>query len=290
MKIKTLLIILFFPLYFQAQYFEIGGSLGASNYLGDLAPSGLKTSIGQTNWAKGLFVRYNINSFFGLRLDLTQGMISASDEFSKEENRRRIRNLSFRSKIYEAAILGEINIIGFQPQKNHRPFSPYIFGGIAFFKFNPQAKLDGQWYDLQPLGTEGQGLPEYPEKYALTQFSIPLGAGLKIAMNKKFTIAFECGTRKTSTDYLDDVSSSYPDLENLATTNGELAAKLSWRHNELDINAIPPSKGNGRGDPSDLDWYIFSKMTISYNFIEGKKKSGNGKKRRKRNAIKCPGF
>lgn len=292
MKIKNLIFILFFPLYFQAQYLELGGSLGAANYLGDLAPSGLKTSIGQTNWAQGIFVRYNFNDFLGLRFDLTQGVISASDKFSKEGDFRRIRNLSFRSKIYEAAILGEINLIGFQPKGNRKPFSPYIFGGIALFKFNPQAKLNNQWYDLQPLGTEGQGLPEHPEKYALTQFSIPLGAGLKIAMNKNFTIAFECGTRKTYTDYLDDVSSSYPDLENLAITNGELAAQLSWRYDELDVNAVPPSIGNGRGDPDDLDWYIFSKMTISYNFIEGKKKSRKGekKRKRKRNSIKCPAF
>ncbi|MFK7774366.1 MAG: DUF6089 family protein [Saprospiraceae bacterium] len=290
MKIKMLFIILFFPLYFHAQYFELGGSLGASNYLGDLAPSGLKTSIGQTNWAKGIFVRYNIYDFFALRFDLTQGMISASDKFSKEGDSRKMRNLSFRSKIYEAAILGEINILGFQPEGNHKPFSPYIFGGIAFFKFNPQAKLNNQWYDLQPLGTEGQGLAEHPEKYALTQFSIPLGAGLKIALNKNFTMAFECGTRKTSTDYLDDVSSSYPDLENLAIANGELAAKLSWRYDELNEYATPPTQGSERGDPDDLDWYIFSKMTISYNFIDGKKKSRNGKKRKKKNSIKCPDF
>lgn len=290
MKTKSLLFVLFFPFYFHAQYLDLGGSIGASNYLGDLAPSSLKTSIGQTNWAQGIFIRYNVNDFLGLRFDLTKGMISASDEFSQKGDFRRSRNLSFRSKIYEAAFLGEINLIGFQPQGNRNPFSPYVFGGIAFFKFNPQAKLNNQWHDLQPLGTEGQGLPEYPKKYALKQFSIPVGAGFKIAMNENFTIAFECGARKTYTDYLDDVSSFYPDLENLATTNSELAAQLSWRYGELNENAIPPTKGSGRGDPSDLDWYIFSKMTISYNFIKGKNKSRNGKKRRKRNGIKCPAF
>ena len=290
MKFKSLIIILFFPFYFQAQYLELGISLGASNYLGDLAPSSFKVSIGQTNWAQGAFVRFNVNRFVGLRFDLTHGVISASDEFSLEEDFRKKRNLSFRSDIYEAAILGEFNILGFNPNEKKRIFSPYIFGGIAIFKFNPQAKLQDTWYDLQPLGTEGQGLPEYSKKYSLTQFSIPLGGGLKIAMNKNFTFTFETGTRKTFTDYLDDVSTTYPDLGRLASESGELNAQLSWRYDEINIDATPPAEGSGRGDPKDLDWYIFSKMTISYNFISGKKKFKNGKRKRNRSTLKCPYF
>lgn len=292
MKIKLIVLLIFFPFYFQAQYLEIGGSLAASNYLGDLAPSNLWTSIGQTNWAQGVFVRYNINNFIAFRFDLTHGFISASDKFSSDDSFRKNRNLSFRTEIYEAALLGELNILGFQPDGKKKMFSPYIFSGIALYKFNPQTKFEDQWYDLQPLGTEGQGLPNYPKKYSLTQFSIPVGAGLKVAMNKNFTITFETGFRKTYTDYLDDVSSIYPDLEELVEINGEIAAELSWRQDEINADAVPPSSGSGRGDPLDLDWYIFSKLAISYNFIKGKKilKKGKRKKRKKRNLLKCPDF
>ena len=292
MKIRSIVLLIFFPFFFQAQYLEVGGSLGASNYLGDLAPSSLWTSIGQTNWAQGVFVRYNINNFTAFRLDLTHGFISGSDKFSVEDNSRGERNLSFRTEIYEAALLGELNILRFQPDGKNKMFSPYIFGGIALYKFNPQTKFDDQWYDLQPLGTEGQGLSNYPKKYSLTQFSIPVGGGLKVAMNQNFTITFETGLRKTFTDYLDDVSSFYPDFEELAITNGELAAELSWRYDEINADAIPPASGAGRGDPLDLDWYIFSKLAISYNFIKRKKTLKKGKiKRRKNNrSIKCPAF
>ena len=49
--------------------------------------------------------------------------------------------------------------------------------------------------------------------------------------------------------------------------NGELAATLSWRTHEIIPDADPPNKGNGRGDPTDLDWYIFTGVFFSYNFF-----------------------
>ena len=37
-----------------------------------------------------------------------------------------------------------------------------------------------------------------------------MGGGLKIAVNESFNILIEYGIRKTFTDYLDDVSTTYP--------------------------------------------------------------------------------
>lgn len=290
MRIQTFLFLLFLPICLGAQYIEVGGSIGASNYLGDLAPASLSTSIGQTNWSKGCFVRYHVNPHYAIRIGFTQGVISAADKFATDNNSRKNRNLSFRSKIWETALLNEINILDFHPKKKTYLLSPFIFGGIAFFRFNPQAELNGEWYDLQPLGTEGQGLPNYDKKYALSQLSIPVGVGVKIAMNENFTIAFESGTRKTYTDYLDDVSDSYPNLELLAIENGDLAAQLSWRQGELNEDALPPAEGSGRGDATDSDWYIFSQITISYNFLNGKKQGKRGKRKRKKRWLKCPDF
>ncbi len=41
---------------------------------------------------------------------------------------------------------------------------PYGLIGIGAYKYNPKAKLDGQWVELQPLHLEGQGMAEYPER------------------------------------------------------------------------------------------------------------------------------
>jgi hypothetical protein len=60
------------------------------------------------------------------------------------------------------------------------------------------------------LSTEGQGI--YPDKkpYSLWQPTIPFGGGVKFAITENLRIGFEIGLRKLFTDYLDDVSTSYP--------------------------------------------------------------------------------
>jgi hypothetical protein len=95
---------------------------------------------------------------------------------------------------------------------------PYGVIGIGMFHFNPQGSLkdangNKTWYDLHPLRTEGQGMAEYPNRpeYKLTQYNIPMGAGLKYYLSDKFNISSEVLYRKSFTDYIDDVSTTYID-------------------------------------------------------------------------------
>ena len=69
----------------------------------------------------------------------------------------------------------------------------------------------------------------------------------------------EVGFRKTFTDYFDDVSDQYPDLESLAAQN-PLAAKLS------DPGGIANAVDR-RGSAARDDWYIFSHVTLSHLFM-----------------------
>jgi hypothetical protein len=251
----------------NAQHFELGASLGGSNYLGDLTPSGLWTSLGDTHIFTGAFVKYNILGWVAIKGGVNYGRISATDSNAAFGSQRLYRNLHFRSNVYEIALTTEVNILRYEAYNLRRPFSPFIFGGIAVYKFNPQAEYNGKWYDLQPLGTEGQGLNGYPLKYPLTQFSIPMGFGIKFTCNDLWNLGFEFGMRKTFTDYLDDVSQAYPDLAELYHVNGQLASELSWRTDELMPDAEPPLRDNPRGDRTDLDWYIFTGVFCSYNFF-----------------------
>ncbi len=268
----------------SAQYLEAGVAIGGSNYLGDLTPSRLWTSAGDVNLSGGVLLRVNASDWITLRATYQYGTIKASDANARNAVSRKKRNLSFRSTLQEVSLGAEINIFGYRPYKKGGGFAPYIFGGLAFFNFNPQAEWNGQWYDLQTLGTEGQGLPGNPEKYKRSQFSIPLGLGFKWALSRNVNWGIDVGIRKTFTDYLDDVSTVYPDLEAIATANGEVAKALSWRTQELQPEAIPPKIGARRGDPNDLDWYLFSQVFISYNFIRNVKGSRRSKK------LKCPTF
>ena len=269
-KLYTTLLLFVFVFNLSAQHLEIGFTLGGSNYLGDLAPSRFWTSLGETNVHTGIFGKYNLNDRLAFRASLNYGRIGADDSRSiTADNFRLHRNLNFRSDITEVALTTEFNLFRFVPLHLKSRFSPYVSIGIGFFKFNPKASYQGEWYDLQPMGTEGQGLPNSPKKYRLIQPSVPLAAGFKYALTENLNVSFEYGMRKTFTDYLDDTSRNYPDLERLKQENGEMACKLSWRTDEITPDAKPPEPGSGRGDPTDMDWYIFAGFSISYNFIHG---------------------
>ncbi len=88
---------------------------------------------------------------------------------------------------------------------------------------------------LKPLSTEGEGLPGYPDRkpYSLTQLAIPFGGGVKFAITNDWHIGLEVGLRKLFTDYLDDVSSTYADPNDLLTAKGQLAVDLSYRGDEV---------------------------------------------------------
>lgn len=162
-------------------------------------------------------------------------------------------------------------VIDFVPSTRRYQFrpnvTPYVFGGIAVFSFSPQALLNDRWEDLQPLGTEGQLLPDresrnYPEAYGLTQYAIPMGAGLKFAISRRLDLELETGVRKTFTDYIDDVSGFYPDQNALRDHNPK-AFILSDR---IDRDLYPDGAEaiNGiRGDNTQDDWYIYTNISLN---------------------------
>jgi len=277
MKKLLLLIICSIPLLLPAQYFEMGLSVGGSNYIGELASNSSKIDLQATNIAAGAFARYNLHRFVTLRLHGNFTILSGEDSNSRNEAIAN-RNLSFRTNLYEFGLVGEFNLFGYQPYNYVSGFSPYLFGGIAMYKFDPQAELDGQLYALQPLGTEGQNLAEFPDRlpYELTQFAVPFGLGFKYALSEDINIGFEIGARKLFTDYLDDVSLTYPERALFNREEGEEIAGLLSDRNLVNQGN---NGGLGRGDTKVNDWYFITSFTISYNFsdnglIGGRRRGG----------------
>ncbi|MEZ4825277.1 MAG: DUF6089 family protein [Bacteroidia bacterium] len=249
---------------FRYGYFRVGVAAGATNYLGDLDDD---LTFKFTKVGLGIDGSYRFNPFMSARLGFYRGYANATDASSNNLQRNR-RNLSFRTPITEASFQVVFDFVPTDRNYAYRPpYTPYVFGGAAIFTYNPQAQLNGRWYDLQPMGTEGQFLPNpdgrYPQPYALTQFAIPLGAGVRFAVSKNLDVELETGFRKTFTDYLDDVSGLYPDLEELRAQN-PTAALLSDR---IDLATYPDGAAvvNGiRGDRTQTDWYIFTIVRVNY--------------------------
>jgi len=266
------------PFFLFAQHFELGANLGVSYYEGDLTVSTIGGRLDQINFGGGGFVRYNINNFVAARASVNYGSLSGEDGGDRES-----RNLNFSSNILEFALTGEFNILGFQPYNLERVFSPFIFAGVAVFKYNPTTIYEGQTVDLQPIGTEGQGLAAFPDRkrYNLTQFAIPLGGGLKYAFNDAWNVGLEGGIRITFTDYIDDVSLTYPGRELLLENGGEIAADLSDRS----LDGVEAGRVRGNADVND--YYFFAGITISYNFLDNGLVGSRGRRRSKTG---CPTF
>jgi len=267
--IITTLLIFFVFFYFNTKAqvvsnMEIGIMGGGSYYLGDInskhfdymMPSG------------GIVIRKNIDRRVVIKSELVLGNIRADDARNRNDTMKLNRNLHFRSPIYELSGQVEFNFLPYETGNSLYPFTPFIFVGVSLFRFNPKAEANnGEWVELQPLGTEGQGTTSFQDrkKYALTQFSIPMGGGFKIAVNKTFNIILEYGIRKTFTDYLDDVSTSY--------IGGNLIdmSPLGIEMSDKSLNG-PQAKDFQRGDSKDKDWYAFTGITLSFKILSEKER------------------
>jgi len=268
MKLLKILILLLLPAISGAQYWEAGAFAGLSNYLGDLTANSQTIYMQNSGFSGAVFARYNINDMTAVRLALGYQGLSGTDVLANNEAIR-MRNLSFTSDVIELALTGELNLPGYQPYNLSRPLSPFLFAGISAFYYNPVANLAGVNVKLRPLGTEGQGLPDRPARYASIAMAIPMGLGVKYAVTDKLNIGIELGARMTFTDYLDDVSGTYLSYPELLAGNGLPAATLGNRSGELlgGEPVIVPT-GTPRGDNRARDWFFNAGLSISYNFLD----------------------
>jgi hypothetical protein len=266
---KYLFLLLFFvPAISYSQYWEVGLLLGGSNYSGELNDGII--NLGETKFATGAIIRYNLNPWLTIKSNIYYGQISGDDKNSKiSENK--LRNLSFKSNVVDIGLQTELNLTGYKSGHAVYKSSPYIFFGLSVFRFNPQAEYAGTWYALQPLCTEGQGTTKYNdrERYSLTQISIPIGVGWKKALSRFWNVGLEIGLRSTFTDYLDDVSTTYVEADILNAAYGKNSAQLSNRTGETG-NPQTYNSQNDRGDPTNNDYYVFAGVTLTYSILPNK--------------------
>ncbi len=277
---KKILFILPFILVFclaKAQRpFEVGYMAGVTLYHGDLGrfyETGIRPGT-------GFYGRYNFSYPVSCRINLLYARAGSWDHENPSSN------LSFRSYLFEYSAQLEFYIT--KPKsgyKNyslkygkktyyayHFPLTSYFFIGIGQCHFNPRAKyLDGKWYSLQKLSTEGQGVfvtrdPPYP----LVTPVIPVGVGGKWTLNGPYYIGFELGFRKTFTDYLDDVSLSYVNTTVLESAKGPVAAYFADPSQNPGLTTTSPAMA--RGNPKNKDAYMFAFVTLQYDFSKKKKK------------------
>ena len=243
----------------NSQSREMGLMVGAMGYKGDLNPVMFSDKF--LHPGVGIIYRVCYNNHWSFRGALSYGRISADDKLATDSFSVN-RNLSFRSDIIELQGGYEFNFFPYQTANPASFISPYLFITLAVFHFNPKAAYNGQWYALQPLGTEGQGTEKYAGRrpYARTGVCMPFGGGIKFKISKRLCGVVEVGVRRTWTDYLDDVSTTYADPSSIRKEYGKTAVALSDRSLDKGTTEI----GRQRGDSNNKDWYMFSGVQICY--------------------------
>ncbi|MCK5535552.1 MAG: hypothetical protein KAI79_01930 [Bacteroidales bacterium] len=297
--------------------YAIFGGVGTANFMGDLGGGskdashfmGIRDLDGAStrpNFHVGM--RYKLLSMVAVKTQFNYAFLNGSDEKSGSLGRLN-RNLAFKTPVFEWSTQLEYFFMEEKVSSRYQIssgfknlLSAYIFMGVGAFYFNPKAQgPDGEWYALQPLGTEGQGwvsdyyssydssLITVSDRYKRVQAILPLGIGIKYTLTRNLSLGAELSARYTSTDYLDDASSNYFNFyeaidNNLMEGNPDdfaLNAYFADRHIAVTdwttMESVNPDENPAeweehrydlgkpyRGSPSYNDAYMFLNITLYY--------------------------
>jgi hypothetical protein len=252
-----------FSLCSSAQRWQAGIQLGGTNYYGELQEKGFDLS--QMRFMFGIAGAWHLNSRLSIQASVFKGNITGADHTSSNVSSQQ-RNLSFATRLYEIGLVGRLNLLDYE----RHTIIPYLFGGMAMYRINPYTfAQDGAKVYLIPIATEGQGLPNYPDRQpsSLYNFSLPFGGGISARLNEFWSLDIELGYRKTFNDYIDDVSTYYADPALLLNAFGPRSVELAYRGGELpNGNPNYPGTGTQRGTPTSNDWYYSGLIRLNYTF------------------------
>jgi hypothetical protein len=256
MKKFGLIIFLIFATIATNAQLEVGVFAGGSFYMGDMNPN--KPFL-QTNIAYGALGRYPLNSRWAVKVNLYKGILTGDDNVAKYIQER---SLKFTSSIWELGGVVEFNFLPYFTGSMKNYFTPYFFGGAALLYHRPQIGN----LDLRDYNTEGQIDARFLDpdnsedrKYSYFAFSIPFGVGVKYSFSKRIATTLEWGMRKTFTDYIDDVSTTYY-ANTSALQPGDDIEELLYSDPYLNHEA-----NMQRGNSKTKDWYSFAGITVTYN-------------------------
>ncbi len=122
----------------------------------------------------------------------------------------------FGRELLKLATVAEYNFLDYQEKRYAVNWTPYVFGGIGYSKFKPDVVTDN---------------------YKTNTFIIPYGVGIKYQIKRPWNIGLEYGSRKTFSDYIDNLGGDPKNNDKLQ-----------------------------QGDPSRKDAYYYIRLSVSYTF------------------------
>lgn len=175
------------------QVYEIGVSLGGSNYIGD---------VGRTNYiypnqlSGAAFFKYNWNPRIALRATYSYLPIKGNDK-NADTDFKQNRDFNFTNTINELAFGMEYNFYEYDISSEDKSWTPYILLELAAFNY-------------KTVQSEPQ-----PDNYIYTNktsFAVPFGVGLKSKLSGNIAFSIETRFRYTFEDDLDYSTARIPSL------------------------------------------------------------------------------
>ncbi len=167
-----------------AQTYEVGLFGGGANNIGDI---GRMNYIAPSGPAFGALFKWNRSKRYAWRGHVIYGTFTADDTKSDIRSRQQ-RALKMDQSVLEFSAGLEFNFVEYNLHKLGPAFTPYLYTGITYFRYDYNYFVAGQLSDLGQ--TDGA-------------MAIPMTAGAKIRLNQFLILGAEIGARYTFTDNLD---------------------------------------------------------------------------------------
>ncbi len=164
----------------RAQFLELGASVGATTYRGDLSPW---FRLEHTGGGGSLYIKNILTKAIQLKHQAGFWVISGADHSYSNPFQQR-RDQSFSRSILEVTSRVEYHFLDYRSDKNRPKLTPYITAGIGFFYMLGDLPETEKVYRMQPV--------------------IPIGIGMKYPLGRQWNIGFDVISHKTFTDYLDN--------------------------------------------------------------------------------------
>lgn len=235
---------------------------GVAKYFGDMANPGEVFKDAKWNIEFGLERR--IDGRFSARAGLTVFQLEGGDQFADDEGRKR-RNLSFTTTCFELAGTGIVQLFEDGAKYYQRkPINAFLSAGVGVLWYVPKGLSTNTYHDGSPNPSAGKmvtlrKLETEHVKYSPITIVIPVGVGVKLMATPFLNLTAFGAYRFTFTDYIDDMSTVYPGIENF---DNDLAAAMSDKQFELDGGVH--RAGAVRGNPDKNDGYFILSFRADY--------------------------
>ncbi|MGB5653503.1 MAG: DUF6089 family protein [Robiginitalea sp.] len=168
----------------RAQTYEVGLFAGGANNIGDI---GSMNYIAPSGPAFGALFKWNKSKRYAWRGHMIYGSFTADDAKSDMSSRVQ-RNLRMEQSVMEFSAGLEFNFVEYNLHKLGPAFTPYLYTGLTYFRYDYNYFDAGRLIDLNQR--DGS-------------LAIPMTVGAKLRLNQYLIIGGEIGARYTFTDNLD---------------------------------------------------------------------------------------